>query len=87
MPQRKMAEKLDASTSWLNHCLKAFIDSGWVEVNNFNQNIEKFDCINEINSVGIVERALPAGRLLKQKMAEYGALKAEIGTPDSEFAI
>jgi hypothetical protein len=58
-----------------------------VKVKNFSQNKKKFGYINVMNPVYIVERALLEGRFLKQKIAEYHALKAEIGTPDSTSTI
>jgi EPS-associated MarR family transcriptional regulator len=76
--QRELAEKLGVSVSGLNYCLKALIDKGWVKIQNFSKNNNKFGYSYLLTPTGIAEKASLTSRFLRRKMQEYEALKQEI---------
>jgi EPS-associated MarR family transcriptional regulator len=76
--QRELAEELGVSVSGLNYCLKALIDKGWVKIQNFSNNKNKFGYAYLLTPTGIVQKASITNRFLKRKMHEYKALKQEI---------
>ena len=78
MTQREIAQILGLSTSGMNYCLKALIDKGWVKVHNFSQSKNKFGYIYVLTPQGMAEKLFLTSRVLKRKMSEYEALRAEI---------
>ena len=73
-----MAKALGISFGGANYCLNALIDKGLVNINNFNQNQNKFSYVCLLTPQGIAEKAALTGSFLQRKMDEYEALKAEV---------
>jgi EPS-associated MarR family transcriptional regulator len=85
--QREMAMVLGVSFGCINYCLNALIDKGLVNIQNFNQNQNKFGYVYLLTPTGIAEKASLTSSFLKRKMEEYEALKVEIETLKSEIDI
>jgi len=76
--QRELAEKLGVSVGGLHYCLTAWMEKGWVKMQNFSQSKNKFGYIYILTPGGMAEKTLLTSRFLKRKMEEYEALKVEI---------
>lgn len=84
MTLREIPERLGISASGLDHCLKAMIHKGWVEVQNFGQSRNKFGYIAVPTPQSRVEKALLTRRFLRRKMSEFEAPKVEIDVLQAE---
>ena len=77
--QRELAQELGFSLGKLNYCLKALVDKGYVKINNFSNNQDKFNYFRYvITPKGIAERTKLTINYMKRKMKEYDELKKEL---------
>ena len=84
MTQRQLAEALGVSVGCANYCLKALVDKGWVKLENFQKNPNKWGYLYLLTPMGISARTRLTGRFLQRKVAEYEALRAEIDQLQAE---
>jgi EPS-associated MarR family transcriptional regulator len=82
--QRALAQSLGVSVGGLNYCLKAFMEKGWVKMQNFSASNNKLGYAYMLTPAGLTEKARLTGRFLQRKQAEYEALKKEIDALSSE---
>ncbi len=79
MSQRELARELGFSLGKMNYCLKALRDKGFVKIENFKNQKNKFRYIQYIiTSKGISERTKLTVDFMKRKIKEYEELKAEL---------
>jgi EPS-associated MarR family transcriptional regulator len=83
--QREMGKALGISFGGINYCLNALVAKGFVKIENFSQNQNKFGYVYLLTPSGIAEKAALTSVFLKRKMEEYEALKVEIATLRSEI--
>ena len=76
--QRELAEELGFSLGKLNYCLKALKDKGFVKIENFAKNPNKFNYIYVLTPKGISEKTKLTINFMKRKMREYDELKKEL---------
>ena len=76
--QRQLAKNLDFSLGKLNYCLKALKSKGYIKIQNFKKNKNKFNYIYILTSKGIQRKTSLTTKFIKQKMKEYDELKKEI---------
>ncbi|KGM06572.1 Transcriptional regulator, MarR family [Methylophaga thiooxydans] len=76
--QRELARELGISLGKVNYCLKALIEKGLLKAGNFRNSRSKVAYFYKLTPRGIEDKANVTVRFLKQKMAEYESLKAEI---------
>jgi EPS-associated MarR family transcriptional regulator len=79
LTQRELAQKLGISLGGVNYCIKALIDIGHIKAGNFSKNPNKSMYLYLLTPKGIAEKTNLTAGFLKRKMAEYHALKKEIG--------
>ncbi|PJB40967.1 MAG: MarR family EPS-associated transcriptional regulator [Comamonadaceae bacterium CG_4_9_14_3_um_filter_60_33] len=87
MTQRELAQALGVSLGKTNYCLKALLDKGLLKVHNFHSSQRKLAYAYLLAPSGIAEKAALTGRFLQRKMDEFGALRAEIESLQSEAEI
>ena len=78
LTQRELARRLGLSLGGVNYCLTALIEKGLVKIENFSQSKNKFKSVYLLTPQGVAEKMALTSRVLKRKMQEYDALKAEI---------
>ncbi len=76
--QRELAEELGFSLGKLNYCLKALKGKGFVKIENFTKNPNKFNYIYVLTPKGISEKTKLTINFMKRKMREYDELKKEL---------
>ena len=76
--QRELAEELGFSLGKLNYCLKALKGKGFVKIENFAKNPNKFNYIYVLTPKGISEKTKLTINFMKRKMREYDELKKEL---------
>lgn len=76
--QRELAEELGFSLGKLNYCLKALKAKGFVKIENFAKNPNKFNYIYVLTPKGISEKTKLTINFMKRKMKEYDELKKEL---------
>ena len=76
--QRELARTLGISVGKANYCLKALVERGWIEANNFKNNKNKLAYAYILTPKGLEEKALVTVQFLQRKRLEYGTLKEEI---------
>lgn len=76
--QRELASALNISVGKVNYCLKALIEKGMLKASNFRNSKHKRAYLYKLTPQGIEEKARVTVRFLKQKMAQYEQLHAEI---------
>jgi len=86
MTQRELAEALGVSLGAANYCLKALVEKGWVKLENFQNNPNKLGYLYLLTPMGMAAKTTLTARFLRQKLAEYEALKAEIEQLKSEVS-
>lgn len=86
MTQRELAKALGVSLGAANYCLKALVKKGWVKLENFQHNPNKLGYLYLLTPMGVVAKTTLTARFLRQKLAEYDALKAEIEQLKSEVS-
>ena len=83
--QRQMAEALGISLGGLNYCLQALVQKGWVKIENFNRNPNKFTYAYLLTPSGLKAKTRLTAHFLQRKLVEYDALKAEIKILQAEM--
>jgi EPS-associated MarR family transcriptional regulator len=78
MNQRSLSEALGVSLGKTNYCIKALLDKGCIKVQNFRTHENKLAYAYLLTPEGIKKKSELTFRFLKQKMADYEALKNEI---------
>ena len=78
LTQRELGERVGISLGAVNYLLKAFAELGLLKVHNFKKTPKKIVYAYLLTPEGIAEKTLLTGRFLRQKIAEYEALRAEI---------
>ena len=86
LSQRDLARELGVSLGGVNFCIKALIDKGAINVENFNTTDKKLRCAYVLTPEGMREKARMTGRFLKRKMRQYDALKTEIDNLREELS-
>ncbi|WP_027950390.1 MarR family EPS-associated transcriptional regulator [Haliea salexigens] len=84
--QRQMASELGISLGGLNYCLRALVEKGWVKMDNFSGNPNKLKYAYLLTPNGVRAKTRLTAHFLKQKLAEYEALKGEIERLKTEVA-
>ena len=84
MTQRELAEALGVSVGAAHYCLKALIEKGWVKLENFQKNPNKFGYLYLLTPMGIAAKAQLTARFLRRKMTEFETLRAEIDQLQAE---
>lgn len=84
LTQRQLAEKLGVSVGGLNYCLKALMEKGWVQMQNFQASKNKLKYIYLLTPQGVVEKLLLTNRFFERKRQEYEALIVEIDSLKQE---
>ena len=77
--QRELAEELGFSLGKLNYCLKSLKTKGFVKINNFKNNPNKFNYIYILTPKGIAAKTKLTLNFMKRKIKEYEELKRELG--------
>jgi len=85
LSQRELGERVGISLGAVNYCLKALMDRGLVKAQNFKRSPNKMGYAYVLTPAGMVEKSLLTARFLKRKMADYEALKKEIGDLETEL--
>jgi len=76
--QRELANELGVSLGRANYCMQALIEKGLVKAKNFKNSQNKKAYMYYLTPKGIEAKASITLTFLKNKMAEYQALKTEI---------
>lgn len=76
--QREMAKAMGVSLGKANYCLQALVQKGLVKMDNFRRNDNKLAYIYLLTPTGIEEKARLTVSFLKNKVAEYEAIRNEI---------
>ena len=84
--QRQLAAALGISLGKINYCVKALLDQGWIKATNFKNSQHKLAYAYLLTPSGVDAKARLTARFLKQKIAEYEALKAEIEQLSAEVS-
>ena len=77
--QRELAEELGFSLGKLNYCLKSLNNKGFVKINNFKNNPNKFNYIYILTPKGIAAKTKLTLNFMRRKIKEYEELKRELG--------
>jgi len=78
MTQRELAEAMGVSLGAAIYCLKALVEKGWVKLENFQNNPNKLGYLYLLTPMGMAAKTTLTARFLRQKLAEYEGLQAEI---------
>lgn len=78
LSQRALASELGISLGKTNYCLRALVDKGWIKIRNFRNSDNKRGYMYLLTPRGIERKASITVRFLREKRAEYEALKREI---------
>ena len=84
--QRQLAAALGISLGKINYCIRALLDRGWIKATNFKNCQHKLAYAYLLTPGGVDAKARITARFLKQKIAEYEALKAEIEQLSAEVS-
>jgi len=76
--QRGLARELGISLGKVNFCLHALIDKGLVKASNFKNSHNKRSYLYVLTPQGVEDKARVTVRFLRNKQAEFEALKQEI---------
>lgn len=76
--QREMAKVMGISLGKVNYCLQALVQKGLVKMDNFRRNDNKLGYLYILTPSGIEAKATLTVSFLKQKVAEYEAIRNEI---------
>jgi EPS-associated MarR family transcriptional regulator len=76
--QRKLAHKMGFSLGKLNYCLKELRIKGFLKIENFKKNPNKFSYIYTLTPRGVAIKTRLTISFMKRKMKEYEELKQEI---------
>jgi EPS-associated MarR family transcriptional regulator len=86
LTQRELAKELGISLGKANYCIKALIEKGWVEVDNFPHNQNKLGCVYLLTPRGLEEKTIVTLSFLKRKQQECKDLVAELEALHQEVA-
>lgn len=78
MSQRELAEAVGISVGGVHYVLSALIEKGLVKIGNFTAAKDKRRYAYILTPKGMAAKAAIARRVLRRKIDEYEALKAEI---------
>jgi len=78
LTQRELAKSLDISLGKTNYIIRAFVDKGWVKLDNFRKSNNKVGYVYILTPKGILEKTGLAWKFLSYKEKEYELLKQEI---------
>lgn len=84
--QRQLAAALGISLGTINYCVKALLEQGWIKATRFKNSNNKLAYAYLLTPSGIDAKARITARFLKQKIAEYDALKVEIEQLSAEVS-
>ena len=76
--QREIARRSQVSLGAVNFCLRALVDRGQVKIRNFRNSKNRQAYAYFLTPKGVSEKARLTRLFLKQKLAEYEALRAEL---------
>ena len=76
--QRELATELGFSLGKLNYCLKALKEKGFIKINNFKNNPNKFGYVYMLTPKGIAKKTKLTLDFMQRKMREYDELKQEL---------
>ena len=76
--QRELAKTLDISLGKTNYIINAFVDRGWVKLNNFRKSNNKIGYMYLLTPIGILKKSALTWKFLKYKQQEFDQLKKEI---------
>jgi EPS-associated MarR family transcriptional regulator len=76
--QRELARALGLSLGKVNYCLNALIEAGCIKASNFRGSRNKLAYAYLLTPRGIEQKAVATFNFLRQKVAEYEALRSEI---------
>lgn len=82
--QREVAHELGMSLGKANYLLKALLDKGFVKVQNFRNSSNKRGYAYLLTPQGVAAKAELTRHFLARKIAEYDALRLEIGQLQAE---
>lgn len=78
LSQRELSKSLGVSLGGMNYCLNALVAKGFIKIQNFRNNQNKWVYAYLLTPQGLTEKTALTGAFLKRKMQEYHQLKAEI---------
>lgn len=76
--QRRLAKDLGVGLGTINFCFQALVAKGLVKMQNFSQSKNKLSYIYLLTPVGMAEKSKLTTKFLRQKVAAYERLQAEI---------
>ncbi len=76
--QRELAAAMGVSLGKVNYCIKALVSKGLIKMESFRSNSNNGAYSYLLTPEGVQEKARLTVRFLRQKIAEYEALGAEI---------
>lgn len=85
LKQRELAAKMGISLGKANYCMRALMEKGLVKLENFNHAESKRQYAYLLTPAGIEEKTRITLGFLKQKQAEYDAIKLEIDALKQEL--
>jgi EPS-associated MarR family transcriptional regulator len=77
LSQRELAKNLGFSLGKLNYCLKGLVNKGFVKLNNFKNNKNKFNYVYLITPKGFTQKVSQTINFMNLKFREYDELKKE----------
>ncbi|MFA6013593.1 MAG: MarR family EPS-associated transcriptional regulator [Gallionellaceae bacterium] len=86
LSQRELAVKMGVSLGKANYCMRALMAKGLVKLENFSHAESKRKYAYLLTPAGIEEKTRITLGFLKQKQAEYDAIKLEIDALQQELA-
>lgn len=78
LSQRELSKSLGVSLGGINYCLNALIAKGFIKIQNFRNNQNKWVYAYLLTPQGLTQKTALTGAFLKRKMQEYQELKVEI---------
>ena len=78
LSQRQLAAELGVSLGGVNYALKALVERGFVEANNFRKSGAKAAYLYVLTPKGVAEKMSLASAFLGRKQEEYEVLRQEI---------
>jgi EPS-associated MarR family transcriptional regulator len=76
--QRRLAKDLGVGLGTINFCLQALVAKGLVKMQNFSRSKNKLRYIYCLTPAGVAEKSKLTIKFLRQKVAAYEKLQAEI---------
>ena len=85
--QRELSKNLGVSLGGINYCLNALVAKGFIKIQNFRNNKNKWVYVYLLTPQGLAEKTTLTGLFLQRKMQEYQFLKKEIEALRSEVEL